>query len=234
MLPTEVVAQGLSVTKATRNFMLVASFVSRDHSMDGAAIGDYLASNDQPARADQRRGRLHAVRLGICDAHLGQARAPAKLWPDHQRLSAAISSQNIQVSSGEIGGIPARKGQLLDATVVGPTRFTDPEQFRNILLKVNTDGAQVRLRDVADVELNRQNMSPRALLNGQDTAGIAINLAPGANALEVATAIKAELDHLKPISPRLDVVFPYDTAPVVKLSEEVVETLLIAIVLVVR
>ncbi|HIQ18973.1 MAG TPA: efflux RND transporter permease subunit [Novosphingobium capsulatum] len=236
MLPTEVVAQGLSVTKATRNFMLVASFISRDHSMDGAAIGDYLASNVTNPLA-----RIS----GVGDYTLFGSEYAMRIWVKPERLqsygltisdlSAAISSQNIQVSSGEIGGIPARKGQLLDATVVGPTRFTDPEQFRNILLKVNTDGAQVRLRDVADVELNRQNMSPRALLNGQDTAGIAINLAPGANQMEVATAIKAELDHLKPYFPHgLDVVFPYDTAPVVKLSlEEVVETLLIAIVLVV-
>ena len=236
MLPAEVVAQGLSVTKATRNFMLVASFTSKDHSMDRAAIGDYLASNVTNPLA-----RIS----GVGDYILFGSEYAMRIWVKPERLQSygltisdvqnAIASQNVQVSSGEIGGLPARKGQLLDATVVGPTRFTDPEQFRNVLLKVNTDGSQVRLKDVADVELNSQNMQPRGLMNGSDTAAIGINLAPGANQMEVAAAIKSELTRLEQYFPQgLTVNFPYDTTPVVKLSlEEVVETLIVAILLVV-
>jgi multidrug efflux pump len=150
-------------------------------------------------------------------------------------VSQAISSQNVQVSSGEVGAVPSTKGQRLDATIIGPTRFTTPEQFEEILLKVNPDGSQVRLKDVATVELGSQYYQPRGRFNGNDSAGIGINLAPGANQLQVAQALKAELKALQPYFPHgLEVVFPYDTTPVVVLSlQEVVQTLVIAIALVV-
>jgi multidrug efflux pump len=236
MLPAEVVAQGLSVTKATKNFMLIVGFISKDHSMDTAAIGDYIASNVVNPLA-----RIS----GVGDYTLFGSEYAMRIWLKPDRLlsygltvadvSKAISDQNVQVSSGEIGGIPASAGQRLDATVVGPTRFNDPQQFGDILLKVNTDGSQVRLKDVARVELNSQNMTPRGLHNGQFSSAIGINLAPGANQMEVAKNIQAELKRLEPYFPHgLQVVFPYDTTPVVKLSlEEVAETLVIAIVLVV-
>jgi hypothetical protein len=104
-------------------------------------------------------------------------------------VSQAISSQNVQVSSGEVGAVPSTKGQRLDATIIGPTRFTTPEQFEEILLKVNPDGSQVRLKDVATVELGSQYYQPRGRFNGNDSAGIGINLAPGANQLQVAQAL---------------------------------------------
>lgn len=236
MLPAEVTAQGLSVTKATKNFMLIVGFISTDHSMDTAAIGDYVASNVEAPLT-----RIS----GVGDYTLFGSEYAMRIWLKPDRLqsygltvgdvSTAIQNQNVQVSSGEIGGVPSPAGQRLDATVVGPTRFTNPGEFENILLKVNPDGSQVRLRDVARVELNSQNMEPRGLNNGQPTAGIGINLAPGANQLEVAKAIKAEIKVLQPYFPHgLQAIFPYDTTPVVTLSlKEVVETLVIAILLVV-
>jgi multidrug efflux pump len=134
-------------------------------------------------------------------------------------VSQAISTQNIQVSSGEVGAVPSTKGQRLDATVIGPTRFTTPEQFDRILLKVNMDGSQVRLKDVATVELGSQTYEPSGRYNGNDSAAIGINLAPGANQLQVAQAIKAELQALQVYFPYgLEAVFPYDTTPVVILS----------------
>jgi multidrug efflux pump len=150
-------------------------------------------------------------------------------------VSQAISSQNVQVPSGEVGAVLSTKGQLLDATIIGPTRFTTPEQFKEILLKVNPDGSQVRLKDVATVELGSQVYQPSGRFNGNDTAGIGINLAPGANQLQVAQAIKAKLKALQPYFPHgLEAVFPYDTIPVVILSlQEIVQTLVIAIALVV-
>ncbi|MDR3529957.1 MAG: efflux RND transporter permease subunit [Rhodopila sp.] len=236
MLPAEVVSQGLAVTKATKNYMMVIGFVSKDHSMDGQAIGDYVASDVVNPLA-----RIS----GVGDYTLFGSEYAMRIWLNPARLDSfgltvsdvtkAISDQNVQVSSGEVGAVPSVKGQRLDATVIGPTRFTTPEQFEKILLKVNPDGSQVRLKDVAKVELGSQKYQPRGRFNGQFSAAIGINLAPGANQLEVAAAIKAELTALQPYFPHgLETVFPYDTSPVVVLSlQEVVETLLIAIGLVV-
>ncbi len=236
MLPPEVLAQGLSVTKATKNFMMIVGFVSKDHSMDRQAIADYIASNVVNPLA-----RI----AGVGDYTLFGSEYAMRIWLDPARLdsfaltisdvSQAITSQNVQVSSGEVGAVPSTQGQRLDATIIGPTRFTTPEQFKEILLKVNPDGSQVRLKDVAKVELGSQNYQPRGLFNGEESAAIAINLAPGANQLQVAAAIKAELKALQPYFPHgLETVFPYDTAPVVVLSlQEVVETLFISIALVV-
>ena len=236
LLPAEVLAQGLSVTKATKNFMLIVGFVSKDHSMNTQAIGDYIASNVVNPLA-----RIS----GVGDYTLFGAEYAMRIWLNPARLnsygltvsdvSQAISNQNVQVSSGEVGAVPSTKGQLLAATIIGPTRFTTPEQFEEILLKVNPDSSQVRLKDVATVELGSQYYQPSALFNGNDTAAIGINLAPGANQLQVAQAVKAELKALQAYFPHgLETVFPYDTTPVVILSlEQVLHTLVEAIALVV-
>lgn len=149
LLPPEVVAQGLSVTKATKNFMMIICFISADRSMDEQAIGDYVASN-----VEAPVSRIS----GVGDCTLFGAEYSMRVWLDPARLDSlgltvtdarqAITNQNIQVSSGEIGGVPETKGQRLDATIIGPTRLNTPEQFEKILLKVNPDGSQVRLKDV--------------------------------------------------------------------------------------
>jgi multidrug efflux pump len=160
-LPPQVTQQGIKVEKSVKNFMLAISFISADGSMSAADINDYVASNVQDPLS-----RIP----GVGDVTLFGSEYAIRIWLDPDKLYrysltvadvvSAISAQNVQVSSGELGGLPARQGQRLDATIIGPSRFETPAQFENILLKVNQDGSQVRLRDVAHVELGAQQYSP--------------------------------------------------------------------------
>ncbi|MBB2201897.1 efflux RND transporter permease subunit [Gluconacetobacter tumulisoli] len=234
-LPSEVTAQGLTVTKAVRNFMLVLAFISTDGSMSGFDIADYVASNvsDPISRVS-----------GVGDHTLFGSEYAMRIWLDPGKLfkygltisdvQAAIQAQNIQVSSGEIGGLPAKPGARLDATIIGPTRLTSPEEFGNILLRVQQGGSQVRIRDVARVELGPQSYTVSSYYNNKPTVGMALKLAPGANQLTTETAVRAEIDQLsKFFPPGLKVVYPLDTEPFIVLSiKEVVITLLEAIGLV--
>ncbi|KAG0161805.1 hypothetical protein DFQ30_005444, partial [Apophysomyces sp. BC1015] len=167
-----------------------------------------------------------------------------RIWLDPTKLTnysltpvdvqQALLEQNVQVAGGQIGGTPAKPGQMLQATITEATLLNTPEQFGNILLKVNADGSQVRLKDVARVELGGENYNFDTRYNGQPTAGFGIQLATGANALATAKAVRQKIDALSKYFPHgLVVEYPYDTTPFVKLSiEEVVKTLLEGIVLV--
>ncbi|WP_454690021.1 efflux RND transporter permease subunit [Achromobacter aloeverae] len=235
LLPQEVQQQGIRVTKATKNFLMVAGFISRDGSMTRADLSDYVASyvQDPISRTN-----------GVGDFQLFGSSYAMRIWLDPAKLLNyglttvdvvnAISAQNVQISSGQLGGLPAVRGQQLTATIIGPTRLQTPEQFANILLKVNPDGSQVRVRDVGRTELNASSYTIDSQYNGRPAAGLAIKLAPGANALDTAKAIRATIDGLKPFFPSgMEVVYPYDTTPFVSLSiEEVFKTLGEAIVLV--
>ena len=235
LLPIEVQQQGLRVTKGTRNFLLVAAFVSTDGSMDGGAIGDFVVSNVQDPVSRTS---------GVGDFQVFGSQYAMRVWLDPARLnsyaltpidvSTAIASQNVQVSVGEIGGLPAVAGHQLNATVIGPSRRQTVADFQNILLRVNQDGSQVRLHDVARVELGSESDSISTFYNGKPSRAIAIRLASGANALDTADAMRATLERLRPqFPPGLDIVYPYDTTPFVRLSiEEVVITLFEAIALV--
>jgi multidrug efflux pump len=235
LLPTEVQLQGLRVAKATRNFLVVVGFVSTDGSMQGPDISDYIASHVQDPISRTR---------GVGDFQLFGAQYAMRIWLDPARLNdfgltpddvgSALQAQNIQVASGELGGLPAVKGQRLNATIVGPQRLQTVEQFQRILLKVTTNGSQVLLRDVAQVGLGGENYSVSTKYNGQPAAGLAIKLAPGANALDTAKAVQETIGQLKPFFPAgLEAVYPFDTTPFVRISiEEVVKTLFEAIVLV--
>ena len=149
-------------------------------------------------------------------------------------VANAIREQNVQVSAGQLGGLPASPNQQLTATIIGKTRFETPEQFENILLKVKQDGSQVRLKDVARVELGGENYSVNAEYNGSPATGMGIKLATGANALETARAVRETLAELEPFfPPGMKIVYPYDTTPVISASiKGVVVTLAEAIVLV--
>ncbi len=235
LLPAEVQQQGIRVAKATRNFLLVIGFVSSDGSMTRSDIADFVVSSVQdpisrtPGVGDfQVFGSQYAMRIWLDPAKLNNF----SLTPSD--VATAIRAQNVQIASGELGGLPAVKGQQLNATVIGPTRLQTPAEFENILLKINPDGGQVRLGDVARVELADENMSTDAEYNGKPAAGMAVKLAAGANALDTANAVRATIDRLRPLFPHgLEAVYPYDTTPFVKLSiEEVIKTLIEAIVLV--
>jgi multidrug efflux pump len=167
-----------------------------------------------------------------------------RIWVDPAKLVnyrlttndvvAAIRAQNVQVSAGSVGGLPAAPGQAISASIIGPTRLSTPEAFGNILLRVNPDGSQVRIGDVARVALNAESYTRDTKYNGKPAAGVAIRLATGQNALETMKAIHGTLDQLSPFFPRgLEVVYPLDTTPFVRTSiREVVKTLFEAVVLV--
>ena len=235
LLPQEVQRQGVSVAKSARNFLLVAGFVSEDGSMSNIDIGDYVASNVQDiiSRVDgvgevQMFGSQYAMRIWLDPAKLQNYELTTA------DISAAISAQNAQVSAGQLGGMPAIEGQQLNATVTAQSRLQTAEQFRQILVKTNSDGSVVRLADVAKVELGGENYGVVARFNGKPASGLGVKLASGANALETAAGVKQALADLEPFFPTgLKSVVPYDTTPFVSLSiEKVVHTLIEAVVLV--
>ncbi|MGF6788388.1 hydrophobe/amphiphile efflux-1 (HAE1) family protein [Paraburkholderia sp. 35.1] len=235
LLPQEVQQQGIRVAKYQINFMMVVSLVSEDGKMSSDDLSNFLVSNlkDPILRTKgvgdyMTLGSQYAMRIWLDPAKLDSY----SLTP--QDVSAAISAQNVQVSSGSLGGLPTRSGVELNATVVGKVRMKTAEEFRQILLKVNPDGSQVRLRDVADVRLGPEDFSISSKLNGKPAAGIALRLATGANLLETVAAVRKVLDEKKSIlPPGVKVSVPYDTSPVVDASmHEVVKTLIEGIVLV--
>ena len=235
LLPPEVQQQGLRVAKSTRNFLLVIGFTSTDGSMNSRDISDFIASRVQDPISRTP---------GVGDFQLFGSQYAMRIWMDPTKLnnysltpvdvSNAIAAQNVQIASGELGGLPNSQGQQLNATVVGPSRLQTPEEFGAILLRVNPDGSQVRLRDVARVEFGGESYSLEAKYNGYPASGLAVRLASGANALETADNVHKTMEKLKPLfPPGLSAVYPYDTTPFIKISiEEVVKTLFIAIFLV--
>ena len=235
LLPQEVQQQGIRVTKAVKNFLMVIGVVSEDGSMNKDDLSNYIVSNMQDPISRTE---------GVGDFQVFGAQYAMRIWLDPSKLNkynltpvdvkSAISAQNVQVSSGQLGGLPAVKGQELNATIIGKTRLQTADEFKKILLKVNTDGSQVRLSDVADVALGGENYSVSAQFNGKPASGIAIKLAPGSNALDTAKALRETINGLEPFFPEgMKVVYPYDTTPVVSASiEGVLETLVEAVALV--
>jgi len=235
LLPPEVQQEGLRVAKSTRNYLMVVGFISTDGSMSGADISDFIATTVQDPVSRT---------LGVGDYNLFGSQYSMHIWMDPAKLnnysltpqdiSAAIAAQNIQVASGQLGGLPSAPGQQLNATVIGPSRLQKPGEFGNILLRVLPDGSQVRLHDVARVELGPESYSIQAKYNGHDAAGLAVKMSTGANALDTADAVRATIARLEPIfPPGLKAIYPYDTTPFIKICiGEVVKTLLMAIVLV--
>ncbi len=234
-LPAEVQRQGLRVAKSVFNYLLIIGLVSEDGSMSRNDISDYAYSalQDQISRVSgvgevNTFGSQYAMRIWLNPDQLTKYR----LTP--LDVSAAVQAQNAQVSAGQLGGLPAVEGQRLTATITAQTRLQTAEQFRGILLRVNPDGSQVRIGDVARIELAGETSEIETYINGNPSSGIGVRLAAGANALETASRVRARVDELsKFFPPGLKVVYPLDTTPFVRLSiEEVVKTLLEAIALV--
>ena len=234
-LPETVRNQGIRVAKATKNFLMVVGFYSTDGKMTSNDLSDFIASTIQDPLSRT---------AGVGDYQLFGAQYAMRIWLDPDKLGkyalmpsdveSAISAQNVQIASGELGAQPSRPGQQLNATVIGPSYLQTPQQFGKILLKVQSDGSQVLLRDVATVELGGENYSMTTAYNGMPAAGIAVKLASGANALNTATSVRQTIESLRPSFPAgVEVTYPYDTTPFVQLSiEEVVKTLAEAILLV--
>ncbi len=235
-LPESVQRQGVNVNKSSSGFLMVQAFISEDGSMDNVDIADYVASNivDQISRVE-----------GVGDVQLFGSSYAMRVWLDPARLRSynlvpgdvvnAIRSQNAQISAGQLGQAPANNDkQVINATVTVQSYLQTPEEFENILLKTDSSGAQVRLRDVANVEVGSENYSVNALYNGKKSAGMGISLAPGSNALDTRQLVEQRMAELEAnFPPGLVSVVPYDTTPFVKLSiEQVVKTLIEAIILV--
>jgi multidrug efflux pump len=235
LLPQEVQQQGVRIQKASSSFLMVAGFISDDPHMTQQDISDYVGSHIQDPISRTE---------GVGDFQLFGSLYAMRIWMDPSKLNNyqltpvdvinALTVQNNQIAAGQLGGAPAVQGQQLNASIIVQTQLTNTQEFGNILLKVNPDGSQVRLRDVARIELGGQNYTVISKYNGRPAAGLAIKLATGANALDTAAAVKAELGKLqKDFPPGLRVVYPYDTTPFVKISiQEVVKTLVEAIILV--
>ncbi|MEB0060088.1 efflux RND transporter permease subunit [Variovorax sp. LG9.2] len=234
-LPASVTQQGVRVDKARNNFLLFTILSSDDPKIDPIALGDYASRNVLP--------ELQRV-PGIGQAQLFGTERAMRVWIDPAKLqgyslsaadvNAAIRAQNAQVSSGSIGDLPNITGQSIAATVLVTGQLSTVEQFGNIVLRANTDGSAVRLKDVARIELGGQAYSTSARLNGQPAVGIGVQLAPSGNALQSAKAIRVKMaDLAKYFPPGVKWSIPYDSSRFVSISiTEVVKTLLEAIALV--
>ena len=234
-LPSAVTQQGVSVDKSRSNFLMFVMLSSDDPSFDTTALGDYAARNILPEvqRVD-----------GVGSAQLFGAERSMRVWLDPSKLenyklsaadvNAAIQAQNVQISAGAIGELPNTPGTTLTATVVAPGQLNTVEGFGDIVLRSATDGAAVRLKDVARIELGSQSYATSARLDGKPAVGIGVQLSSSGNALATARAVQKRLDELSQYFPQgVKAQIPYDSSGFVDISiEQVVHTLVEAIVLV--
>ncbi|MDY7525808.1 efflux RND transporter permease subunit [Sphingomonas sp. 10B4] len=235
-LPQQVQQQGLTVTKSNPDFLLIAAIYDTTNRTTNQDVSDYLVSNLQDTI-----GRIK----GVGDINVFGAQYAMRIWLDPNKLASyslipsdittAITAQNAEVAAGEIGGVPNTAEQVLDATVTSQTRLSTPEQFRAIVVKTQPDGSSVHLSDVARIELGAESYNVTSRVNGHPGAGIAVSLAPGADALSTAELVKAEIERSSKAFPNgYAYSFPQDSTSFIKLSvEEVEKTLFEAILLVV-
>lgn len=237
-LPQSVQSEGLTVTKGGSDFLMIVALASDDPSVTGTQIGDYISTTllDSISRIDgvgdvQTLGAGYAMRIWLDPALLEKY----ALMPSD--VSSALEAQNTEVSAGQLGALPAIKGQQLNATISARSKLQTVEAFRDVVVKSSSDGAVVLLGDIATLELGSESYDISTALNGKPAAAMGVQLAAGANALNVGKAVKAKLKEMEPFYPtemQLKNVIAYDTTPFVSLSiEEVVKALGEAIVLVV-
>ena len=236
LLPSEVQQEGIGVYKSGASFLMIAALYDTSGRYTDIDISDYLNS--------RLRDPLSRVN-GVGNVNVFGGQYAMRIWLDPYKLNnfklmpsdvqSALLAQNIQVPAGEIGGQPSVPGQQLNATITAQARLRTPEQFRNVILKTQPDGSQVRLGDVARVELGADGYGFISRVNGHPAAGLAIRLAPGANALQTADAVKKRaLELASTFPPGVQLAFPVDTTTFIKLSvKQVVITLIEAILLVI-
>ncbi|ROU15274.1 efflux RND transporter permease subunit [Kluyvera ascorbata] len=235
-LPSEVQQSGVTVVKSQSNFLLIMGVYDKTDKASSSDIADWLVSNmqDPMARLEgvgslQVFGAEYAMRIWMDPAKL----ASYSLMPSD--VQSAIEAQNVQVSAGKIGALPSPDTQQLTATVRAQSRLQTVDQFKDIIIKSQSNGAVVRIGDVARVEMGSEDYTAVAKLNGHPAAGMAVMLAPGANALSTATLVKDKINEYKRNMPQgYDVAYPKDSTEFIKISvEDVVKTLFEAIFLVV-
>jgi multidrug efflux pump len=235
LLPQEVQREGVQVTKSNSTFLMIVSLISTDNSLDRHDLTDFMVSTlrDPLSRTP-----------GVGSIQIFGTQYSMRIWLDPHKLNSyqltpldvrtAIQAQNNQVAVGDLGGTPSVAGQQVSASMMAQTKMRSTEEFAQILLKVQSDGSQIRLKDVARVEIGGENYDTVGLYNGQPAGGMAIMLATGANALDTAKSVRNKLAELQPYFPTgVQIVYPYDTTPFIEISiEEVAHTLVEAIVLV--
>lgn len=234
-LPAEVTRQGVTVEKSATGFLMVVSLISDSGAYSEYDLADYLNSYmvEPISRLD-----------GVGSVQVFGSEYAMRIWLDPQKLKYydlspdtvvnAIRAQNAQISAGSFGAMPAPEGQLLNATITAQSLLKTPDDFESIVLRADTDGGLVMLRDVARAELGTENYEISAVYNGKPSSGLAIQLASGANALATAELVNTKMDELAAFLPAdISYTIPYDTTPFVEISiEAVVHTLVEAIVLV--
>jgi len=234
-LPTEVTQQGVVVAKANAGFLMVVALQSDSEAITRDALNDIVGSRvlDQISRipgvgSTQQFGSEYAMNIWLNPERMQGFNLSAT------QVLAAIKAQNVQFAAGSLGADPSPAGHYFTATVSAEGRFSSPDQFENIILRANADGSRVLLKDVARIAFGANNYGFDTQYNGKPTGAFAIQLLPGANALNVANAVTAKMDELESTFPTGVTWFsPYDSTTFVKISiEEVVKTLIEAIVLV--
>ncbi len=235
LLPEAVQRQGVTVQKSASGFLMVVGLISKSDDFDATDLSDYLAAN-----LVNEISRLN----GVGSVQVFGSQYAMRIWLDPNKLAAygltpsdvvaKVSEQNAQVSAGSFGARPAVEGQQLNATITAQSLLRSPQDFRQIVLRAETDGGLVLLNDVARVEIGAESYATISRYDRSPSSGMAISLAPGANALNTANEIKTRMDELKAFFPKgVSYVIPYDTTPFVTISiEEVVKTLVEAVVLV--
>ena len=234
-LPRAVIQQGILVEEASSAVLQIITLRSTDGSLDEIGLGDFMIRNVL--------GEIRRI-PGVGRATLYSTERSLRIWVDPQKLvgygltaddvTKAITAQNAQVASGSIGAEPSTPEQKISALVLVKGQLSSPDEFGSIILRANSDGSTVRLRDVARIEIGGLSYQLNTRLNGQPTAGLSVLLSPTGNALATAGAVEAKMKELSRFFPaNISYDIPYNITPVVKASiEKVVSTLVEAVVLV--
>ncbi|WP_449242277.1 efflux RND transporter permease subunit, partial [Desulfovibrio sp.] len=234
-LPDSVQRSGVKVSKSTRNYLIVVGLISEDGSMNGDDLRDYAQS-----KLEKVLSRVP----GVGEVENFGSQYAMRVWVNPNQLTnfnltmedvvLALQAYNVEVSAGQLGGVPAQPGQRLNASIIVQHLLQTPEEFANIPIRSNADGSVVRIKDIGRTELGTERYDVVANYNGKPSAAMAIRQAAGANALDTANAVKKKMEEMRRyFPPGMKVIYPYDTTPFTKVAiEEVVKTLFEAVLLV--
>lgn len=234
-LPDVVQQRGVTVSKSTRNYLMIVGLTTDDSSLDNASLNDYASS-----KLESTLSRVP----GVGEVTIFGTGLSMRVWFDPDKLTqygltpanvaTAVGAYNVEVSAGQLGGAPTLPGQRMNASILVQSMLTTPEEFANIPIRTNADGSVVRVKDIGRTELASESPDMRMSFNGKPAGMIAIRLGAGANALDTANGVKAKMAELSKFFPQgMKVVYPYDTTPFVRVAiNEVFKTLIEAIILV--
>ena len=234
-LPDVVQRSGVTVSKSTRNFLIIVGLISEDGSMDGNDLRDYAQSNLE---------KILSRVPGVGEVTTFGSQYAMRIWLNPDKLVSynltvedvilALRNYNVEVSAGQFGGVPAEPGQRLNAAIIVQHLLQTPEEFAAIPIHTNADGSVIRISDIGHTELGTERYDVVANYNGKPSAALAIRQSSGANALDTANAVRAKLAEMSQYFPAgMKVIYPYDTTPFTRVAiDEVVKTLIEAVFLV--